>query len=94
MGVSSFRVYTLSRSDSLFPQRLDVFKRAHGWDAKVQKALELSGSMITAKREKEKRKQPIRNPLVSSRLWFDLKTSDCAYMQLNMPWYNLQMGKT
>lgn len=51
-----------------------MFKRAYDGDAKLQGLLERYGSMIAAKREKEKWKQRIRNQLVSKRLRFNSET--------------------
>ncbi|KAF9783208.1 hypothetical protein BJ322DRAFT_141431 [Thelephora terrestris] len=43
---------------------LDVFRRAHQGDIKLQRILERYGSMIAAKRENEKWKQLIKNQLM------------------------------
>ena len=62
VGVTRFSC----RSGSLSRQWLDVFKRAHEGDVRLQRILERYGSMISAKRENEKWKQLVRNQLVST----------------------------
>lgn len=52
-----------------------MFKRAHGGDVKLQKILERYGSMIATKRETGKWGQLVRNQLVSTRLYSNLRLS-------------------
>lgn len=95
VSTSSSQARTSSRSDSSYRQWLDVFKQAHDGDAKLQRVLQRYGSMIAAKREKEKWKQLIRNQLVSKRLQQNPKSPlvpPCPYMHLTALRFSISDG--